>query len=242
MEVQRLLLVDHYRMVTEALAARLSAVPDMWVAGCYRADDPQLPEIVASLRPDVILIDVTPLRRAVGEAVMRLLAAWPPARVVVISGDLDVSHAVAAARAGAVAWVSNDQGADELEIVLRGVCRGEAWFPPEMLGEILRELRDDVRRAREDNDPLDVLSPRERDVLASMAEGRRGRQIAEDLMISTDTVRTHTRSIFSKLDVHSRLEAVRVARAAGLGPRGNPGTSSGVTEPVPLRPIRRGRP
>lgn len=240
-EVQRLLLVDHYRMVTEALAARLSAVPDMWVAGCYRADDPQLPEIAASLRPDVILVDATPLRRAIGEAVVRLLAAWPPARVVVVSGDRDVAHAVAAARAGAVAWVSKDQGADELETVLRGVSRGYAWFPPEMLGEILRGLRDDVRRAREDGDPLDVLSPRERDVLASMAEGRRGRQIAEDLMISTDTVRTHTRSIFSKLDVHSRLEAVRVARAAGLGPRGHTGTTSGVAEPVPLRPSRRGR-
>jgi two-component system, NarL family, response regulator LiaR len=119
--------------------------------------------------------------------------------------------------------------------VLRGVCQGHSWFPPEMLGEILRELRDDVRRAREDNDPLDVLSPRERDVLASMAEGKRGRQIAEELLISTDTVRTHTRSIFSKLDVHSRLEAVRVARAAGLRPpERSPITGGSAT--VPFRP------
>jgi DNA-binding NarL/FixJ family response regulator len=87
-----------------------------------------------------------------------------------------------------------------------------------MLGEILRELRDDVRKAREDSDPLDVLSPREREVLVSMAEGKRGTQIAEELQISADTVRTHTRSIFSKLEVHSRLEAVSVARAAGLRP------------------------
>jgi two-component system, NarL family, response regulator LiaR len=227
-------------MVTEALATRLSAVPDLWVAGCYRADDPQLPEIVGCLRPDVILADVTPLRGAVGEAVLRLLAAWPPARVVVMSADQDVQHAVDAARAGAVAWVYKDQGAAELETVLRGVCQGHAWFPPELLGEILRELRDDVRRAREEGDPLDILSPRERDVLASMAEGRRGRQIAQDLMISTDTVRTHTRSIFSKLDVHSRLEAVRVARAAGLGPRGHLGASE-AAGPVPLPPTGRGR-
>ena len=105
-----------------------------------------------------------------------------------------------------------------------------------MLGEILRELRDDVRRAREDSDPLDVLSPRERDVLASMAEGKRGRQIAEELLISADTVRTHTRSIFSKLDVHSRLEAVRVARAAGLRlPERSPVTGGRPT-PVPSHP------
>jgi two-component system, NarL family, response regulator LiaR len=108
------------------------------------------------------------------------------------------------------------------------VCRGHAWFPPEMLGAILSELRDDVRRAREEGDPLAVLSPRERDVLAGMAEGKRGRQIAEELMISTETVRTHTRSIFSKLDVHSRLEAVRVARAAGLGPPRRSGDDDGA--------------
>jgi NarL family two-component system response regulator LiaR len=218
-EVRRLLLVDHYRMVTEALASRLSAAPDLWVAGCYRADDPQLPEIVGLLRPDVIIVDVTPFGRAIGEAVVRLLAAWPPARVVVVSGDRDTSHAIDAARAGAVAWVSREQAVEELEAVVRWVCRGHAWFPPEMLGAILNELRDDVRRAREEGDPLAILSPRERDVLASMAEGKHGRQIADELMISTETVRTHTRSIFSKLDVHSRLEAVRVARAAGLGPR-----------------------
>jgi len=81
-----------------------------------------------------------------------------------------------------------------------------------------------------------VLSPRERDVLASMAEGKRGRQIAEELLISTDTVRTHTRSIFSKLDVHSRLEAVRVARAAGLQlPERSPVTGGRPT-PVPSHP------
>jgi len=82
-----------------------------------------------------------------------------------------------------------------------------------------------------------VLSPRERDVLASMAEGKRGRQIAEELLISADTVRTHTRTIFSKLDVHSRLEAVRIARAAGLRPPGRRGvTGSRSSATVPFRP------
>jgi two-component system nitrate/nitrite response regulator NarL len=88
-----------------------------------------------------------------------------------------------------------------------------------MLGQILRGLRSDVTRAREEGDSLSILSPREREVLRGMVEGKRGRQIAQELMISTDTVRTHTRNVFSKLDVHSRLEAVRVARAAGLNPQ-----------------------
>ena len=87
-----------------------------------------------------------------------------------------------------------------------------------MLGAVLAGLRADVTRARQTGGCLDMLSARERDVLLAMMEGRRGRQIAQDLNISTDTVRTHIRNIFAKLDVHSRLEAVRVARAAGLRP------------------------
>jgi two-component system, NarL family, response regulator LiaR len=227
MEVLRIVLVDDYRMVTEALAARLSAAPDLWVAGCSQTDDPRLPEVIRWLRPDLVLIDVEPLGFAGAEVLGRIREAWPDARIIVVSADADASHAVAAARAGADAWVSKSQGADQLETVLRGVARGHSWFPPEMLGEVLRALRDDVRNAQESSNLLDTLSPRELDVLTSMAKGKRARQIAAELMISADTVRTHTRSIFGKLEVHSRIEAVTVAWAAGLRPDASPGPGPG---------------
>jgi DNA-binding NarL/FixJ family response regulator len=166
----------------------------------------------------VITIEVEPLGPAVGEVLQSLVAARPEAKVVVLSADHDIAHGIEAARAGVSAWVAKEQGAAELETVIRGVCQGYSWFPPDMLGAILSELRADVSRAREHEDVLGMLSPRERDVLLSMMDGKRGRQIAQDLLISTDTVRTHTRNIFAKLDVHSRLEAVQVARAAGLRP------------------------
>jgi NarL family two-component system response regulator LiaR len=218
METLRVLIVDDYRMVSEALAARLSAASDIWVAGCCGTGDPRLPDIVRWLRPDVILIEVEPLGAAVAEVLRRIRAAWSSARVIVVSADNETAHAVEAARAGADAWVSKKQGADQLETVLHGVHRGQSWFPPLMLGEILRELRQDAGPARQGSGLLDALSPRELDVMKSMTEGKQGRQIARDLMISADTVRSHTRSIFSKLEVHSRLEAVSVARAEGLTP------------------------
>ncbi len=214
----RLLLVDDHLMVTEALASRMSSATDLWVAGRCTTAEPNLLDIVRGLRPDIITVETEPLRGAIGEFLERLVAARPEARVVVLSADHDVAHAVEAARAGAAAWVAKEQGAAELEAVVRGVARGESWFPPIMLGPILRELRADVSRAQQQDGSLDVLSPRERDVLLAMMDGRRGRQIAQDLNISTDTVRTHIRNIFAKLDVHTRLEAVRVARAAGLRP------------------------
>jgi two-component system, NarL family, response regulator LiaR len=237
MDTLRVLIVDDYRMVTEALASRLSAAPDLWVAGCCSTDDPRLPDIVRWLRPDVILIEIEPLGSAVAEVLRRIRAAWSAARVIVVSADNEVAHAVEAARAGADAWVSKKQGADQLETVLRGVCHGHSWYPPQMLGEILRELRGDVRRAAECSNLLDALSPRELDVMASMAEGKPGREIAADLMISADTVRTHTRSIFSKLDVHSRLEAVSVARAAGIRPADRRAAKVSRRSVTPLRAV-----
>jgi two-component system, NarL family, response regulator LiaR len=212
----RLLLADDHFMVTEALAARLASAPDLWVAGRCAASDPNLFDIVRGVRPDIITIEVEPLGPALGEVIRGLVAVRPEAHVVVLSADHDVADAVEAARAGVCAWVAKEQGAAELENVLRGVRLGCSWFPPPMLGEILRGLRADVSRALEHQDPLAVLSSRERDVLLSIMDGKRGPQIAADLMISADTVRTHIRSIFAKLDVHSRLEAVRVARSAGL--------------------------
>jgi two-component system, NarL family, response regulator LiaR len=218
----RLLLVDDHLMVTEALAARFSAAMDIWVAGRCATTDPSLLDIVRGVRPDVITIEVEPLGSAIGEMIRLLVAARPEARVVVLSSDHNVAHAVEAARAGVSAWVAKEQDTAELETVVRGVVEGKSWFPPEMLGEILRQLREDIRRVNEHDDVLNLLSPRERDVLLSMMEGKRGRQIAQDLMISTDTVRAHIRNIFAKLDVHSRLEAVRVANAAGLRPPEQP--------------------
>jgi NarL family two-component system response regulator LiaR len=242
MEVLRLVLVDDYRMVTEALASRLSAAPDLWVAGCSQTDDPRLPEIIRWLRPDIVLIDVEPLGFAVTEVLGRIRVAWPDTRIIVVSADSDASHAVDAARAGADAWVSKSQGADQLETVLRGVARGHSWFPPEMLGEILRGLRDDVREARESSNLLDTLSPRELDVLTSMAKGKRARQIAAELTISADTVRTHTRSIFGKLEVHSRIEAVSVAWAAGLRPAEPQAPASVRSKPPAPRTLPADRP
>jgi two-component system nitrate/nitrite response regulator NarL len=216
MSPTRLMLVDDHLMITEAIAARLSTAMDLWVAGRCTTADPNLFDIVRGLRPDVIVIEVAPFGHEIADMLAKLMAARPEARVIVLTSDQDATHAVEAARAGVAAWVAKEQGAADLEAALRGVIKGESWFPPHMLGEILRELRADARRASQADDSLGMLSRREREVLLAMMDGKRSSQIAADLTISADTVRTHIRNIFAKLDVHSRLEAVRVARAAGL--------------------------
>src|SRR5690242_16137378 len=163
MSPTRLMLIDDHLMITEALASRLSASMDLWVAGRCTTADPNLTDIARGLRPDVIVIEVAPFGHEIGDMLGKLMAARPEARVIVLTSDHDVTHAVEAARAGVAAWVAKEQGAAELEAALRGVIRGESWFPPHMLGEILRELRADARRAGQD-DSLGMLSKREREV------------------------------------------------------------------------------
>ncbi|MGQ0717210.1 MAG: LuxR C-terminal-related transcriptional regulator [Pseudonocardiales bacterium] len=214
----RVLLVDSHAMLTDALTVQLSTADDLWVVGSCTPDDPRLTDIVRTVRPDVITTDIGPAAAVTGGMVRRLRAAWPPAHLVVLTGSHDTAHAVAAARAGAAAWVPKECSLDHLLEVLRSVPLGHAFYPPRQLGVVLRELLDDARRARDHSARLDVLSCREREVLLRMVDGKPVSQIAAESVVSTSTVRTHVRSILTKLGVRSRLEAVSVARAAGLRP------------------------
>ncbi len=230
----RVLLVDDQQMLTEALATRLSATPDIVVVGHCTTRDPH-PEGLASVaRPDVITIEVTQAGDAATPLTM-FRTAWPPARFVVLTASRDADQAVEAARAGADGWVSKESSIEELIHVLRCVARGHASFPPEHLGRILGELRADVGRAQRREGPLDVLTSREHDVLMCFAQGRAPAEIADELGMSAHTVRTHTNKIFAKLGVHSRLEAVAVAWGAQRSirpPLMDVSSVVGVQEPV----------
>ncbi len=218
----RVLLVDRHAMLTDALTVQLSTADDLWVVGSASPDDPRLMDVVRTMRPDVITTEIGAATAATAGMIRNLRTAWPPAHLVILTSSHDSAHAVAAARAGAAAWVSKEGSLEHLLEVLRGVPLGHAFYPPRQLGVVLRELRDDARRARECSARLDVLSHREREVLLRMVDGKPVSQIAVESVVSTSTVRTHVRSILTKLGVRSRLEAVRVARAAGLRPTGDP--------------------
>lgn len=209
----RVLLVDDQQMLIEALAARLSTTPDIVVVGHCTTRDPH-PHVLATLLcPDVITVEVTQAHDA-ATLLTLFRTAWPPARVVVLTASRDPEQALDAARAGADGWVSKESSIDALAHALRCAGQGQACFPPEQLGRVLRELRADVGRAQRREGPLDVLTRRERDVLMCLAQGHRPAKIADELGISANTVRTHTNKIFAKLSVHSRLEAATVARGA----------------------------
>jgi two-component system, NarL family, response regulator LiaR len=172
------------------------------------------------LRPDVVTVDPTPVGSRPAEVIGLLAAARPEAKVVVLTASRDLQQMIDVARAGADAWLSKESSSAELVTTIRAVCAGHTCYPSVHLGAVLRALAAGARPAEASDDALAVLSKQERRVLAGMVDGVSGPDLAANLGVSAGTIRSHTHNVFAKLGVHSRLEAVKVARAAGVNPSG----------------------
>jgi DNA-binding NarL/FixJ family response regulator len=130
-------------------------------------------------------------------------------------GD-DVRLLERAVRHGCRGWVPMAFGVDALLEAVRAVHRGETAIPPRLLTDLLTRLVEDRPASLDPESPLASLSPREIQVLRELARGGTRFDIAEELRISPNTVRTHTQSILAKLGVHSSVAAVTLARRSGL--------------------------
>jgi DNA-binding NarL/FixJ family response regulator len=207
----QVLIVDQQLAFRDALAIRLQAEPDLAVVGKAHSAE-FAPRVLVGRSADVILLDdglpddaAIPLcaemtQRAGAPLVVMLSAASTPERIVT------------AIRAGAAAWVGKDEAVDHLLRVIRGVVRGESWVPPMELHRVLRLLVEKQDDRRDRDDLLATLTQRERDILLQLIEGVSRKEVAERLQLSANTVRTHLRSLMSKLGVHSTLEAVALTR------------------------------
>jgi DNA-binding NarL/FixJ family response regulator len=151
-----------------------------------------------------------------GEAANRLCAQLSGhadrTRVVILSSSSEPGRIVEAIRSGAVGWLRKDESLERLLDVIRGVARGETRLPAGETGEVLRLLMRGAERQRENERLLALLTPREREVLACLADGAGHREIAETLNMSVNTVRTHLQNLMTKVGAHSALEAVALTR------------------------------
>jgi DNA-binding NarL/FixJ family response regulator len=145
-----------------------------------------------------------------------------PPRVVMLSFSAEPERIVDAVRSGATAWVGKNESLQHLLEVIRGVARGETWLPPAEAGRVLELLMWDQDQRRDNDRLLAALTPREREVLACLANGAGRQEVAEQLHLSANTVRTHLQNLMAKLGVHSTLEAVAISRPHLEQPR--PGT------------------
>ena len=210
----RVLLVDDQDLVRTGLRMILE-LGGVEVVG-EAADGATAVEAVAALQPDVVLMDVRMPGVDGVEATRRITAAGGASRVLVLTTfDLD-EHVADALRAGAVGFLLKDVTAERLVDAVRRAAAGEPVVAPTVLARVLDHYRVSPPVPGELAAVLASLSDREREVLALIGAGRSNAEIAQELVISMATVKTHVRHLFAKLDLRDRVQAVVLAREAGL--------------------------
>ncbi len=215
MRETRVLLADDHRSFAEALGLRLDAEPGLRVVGVV-VDPAAALSIVRGRPVDVAVLAVESMHCTFLGLADELLATRPGLKLVGVTGADDPAVLVRAVRVGFRGWVPKDVGIGSLLEVIHGVVRGETCIPPLLLTSLLHDLLTEEEEARAAERPLSSLTGREREVLRAMSSGANRTEIAELLAISPNTVRTHAQSILTKLEVHTSLAAVMIARRAGL--------------------------
>ena len=202
------MIVEDHRVVAEGLAALINHQADMNVV--VQAGTVADAVAAASERyADVVLLDFRLPDGTAPDAAAAVRSLRPEAKMIFLTREDSDAARFAAVQAGASAFIHKSRAAAEVVAAIRDVARGKMLITPRTIATLLSK-----RRAMEAQ--LDRLTPREREVLRLMAEGSPSRAIAAELGISYTTVRTHIRSLGSKLGVHSKLEAIIKARELGL--------------------------
>ncbi|MEX0816575.1 MAG: response regulator transcription factor, partial [Gaiellales bacterium] len=199
----RVLLADEQSLFREAVRVVLSREADIEVVGEAR-DGLQAVAEVERLKPDVALLDAN-LPNCDGiHATSQITERVPTCRVILVTGQEDQRLLIDSLEAGASGYLSKESPLVDLIEAVRAVNRGEVLVPPRMLGALLRQL---IKRRREHDDAVNRmanLTRREREVLALLAQGADNERIAQRLVISPETARTHVQNVLGKLQVHSR--------------------------------------
>jgi DNA-binding NarL/FixJ family response regulator len=207
-ERARVLIVEDHQVVAEGLAALINDQRDMTVVGSAGSVAESIAR-ATELEPDIVLMDFRLTDGTGADAGAGIRRLRPDTKLIFLTReDSDVAR-FAALEAGASAFIHKSRAAQEVVDAIRTVAAGGTLFTPRSIASLLN-------KRREVESQLERLTSREKEVLRLMAEGTSSRAIAARLGISYTTVRTHIRSLGSKLGVHSKLEAIVKARELAL--------------------------
>jgi DNA-binding NarL/FixJ family response regulator len=207
----RVVLADDHNLVRAGLRALLEDVPDVEVVGDY-ADGREALAAVVEKRPDVALLDIGMPGLSGLDAAARIADEAPGTRVVIVSMHGNERFVAQALAAGVAGYVMKDACADELPVLLRAVVRGETYLSP----AISKRIVEAMRATRGGDEAEGPLTPRQREILQLLAEGKNTKEIAHMLAVSAKTVETHRAQIMARLDIHDVPGLVRYAVRTGL--------------------------
>jgi DNA-binding NarL/FixJ family response regulator len=205
----RILLVEDQTLMRQGLKTILDLEPGMQVIAEAEEGESGIHKAL-ELRPDIVLMDVQMPGMDGVEATRAICAAWPEARVIILTTFDRDDYVYQGIRAGALGFMLKDTPAPRLIETIRTVHAGEPFIQPEIASRALREL------VRPEETPLEPLTEREREVLVLLAQGMSNREIAERLVLTEGTVKNHVSSILGKLQAENRTQAADIARRYGL--------------------------
>jgi DNA-binding NarL/FixJ family response regulator len=204
----KILLADDHTIVRQGLKLILSAHEDLEVVG-EAANGREAVELADKLRPDIVLMDVQMPELNGIEAAKKMVAAHPRVRILVLSMHKEAVYVREILKAGARGYILKDAIDTELLNAIRSVAKGDGYISPAVAGALNEKTKDP-------SNPVDTLSPREREVLLLIADGKTNKEIATKLNLSVYTVDSHRGKIMEKLNLHSAGELVRFAIKNGL--------------------------
>jgi len=212
--VIRVVLADDQRVVREGLGTLLGLLDGIELVGTA-ADGEEAIALTAARDPDVVLIDLRMPRMDGIEAIRRLAERGERPRTIALTTYADDASVLGALRAGARGYLTKDASAEQIRAAVEAVARGEAAIDPAVQHHVLAALAE----PRAEPELPDGLTPREAEVLALIADGLTNTEIAERLVVSAATVKSHVNHIFAKAGVRDRAQAVVYAFANGLSRR-----------------------
>lgn len=209
----RVMIVDRHRAFAEALAAGLGDAEGFEVVA-VAFPPAHVFALLDSAEPDILLIDTGFEPLALLELLRSITSERPGLVVLAMSGIVDADEAIAALSQGAQAWVPKSATMAELLEAINAALAGHTWMPQDLVGPVLRGL---LSRPQAPAPPsfVDRLTRRQLQVLECLAAGMSRQEIAQHLVVSPHTVRTHVQEILRKAGVHSTLAALALAREAG---------------------------
>jgi DNA-binding NarL/FixJ family response regulator len=221
MNTIRVLLVDDHALVRAGFRMLLQQMAGVHIVG-EGSDGRKVLELVKTSRPDVVIMDLTVPGLTGLEVTRQVTRAFPRVHVLILSMYATEDHAIQALRAGAAGYLLKDAGPTELELAVQAVARGDIYLSAAVsktvITDYLSRLSGKDGRSGGGNNPAALLTPRQREILQLIAEGRTTKEIAATLQITENTVETHRRRLMARLGVHAVAGLVRSALRLGVVP------------------------
>jgi DNA-binding NarL/FixJ family response regulator len=216
----RILLVDDHAIVRQGLRMFIELQPDMTVVG-EGSDGNQAIALTAQLQPDVILLDLAMPNMDGVEATQKILTSSPNSRVLILTSFGDDERVFPAIRAGAHGYMLKDILPGDLVQAIRGTFQDQTQLHPQVARRLMTVVSENLSQPKPKPSALPVelesLTEREREVLGLIAQGMNNREIAEKMVVSESTVKTHVSNLLDKLNLEDRTRAAIWAIKHGLG-------------------------